>query len=162
MRFSLSTHLLIFSIIKLSIIRTGWPILVELIHLANSVIIFLSQTTLLRWLTFLLLTSTLDSPALLDLLISSDVGICSTIVLPLLRNSDHVLVSISSDFPPNSKQGATFHCTAYKYSYTDWDTLQPMVICCSRLRLRVGCFIFFKFTHVPLMDVSDGCSLKLN
>ena len=36
------------------IIRTGLPILVELIDLVNSVIIFLSQMTLLRWLTFLL------------------------------------------------------------------------------------------------------------
>ena len=36
------------------IIRTGLPILVKLIHLVNSVIIFLSRTTLLRWLTFLL------------------------------------------------------------------------------------------------------------
>ena len=37
-----------------SIIRTGLPILVELIDPVNSVIIFLSQMTLLRWLTFLL------------------------------------------------------------------------------------------------------------
>ena len=37
-----------------SIIRTGLPILVELIDLVNSFIIFLSQMTLLRWLTFLL------------------------------------------------------------------------------------------------------------
>ena len=37
-----------------SIIRTGLPILVELIDLVNSVIIFLSQMTLPRWLTFLL------------------------------------------------------------------------------------------------------------
>ena len=36
-----------------SILRTGLPIVVELIHLVNSVIIFLSQMTLLRWLTFL-------------------------------------------------------------------------------------------------------------
>ena len=37
-----------------SIIWTGWPILVKLIDLVNSVIIFLSQMTLLRLLTFLL------------------------------------------------------------------------------------------------------------
>ena len=37
-----------------SIIRTGLPILVELIGLVNYAIIFLSQMTLLRWLTFLL------------------------------------------------------------------------------------------------------------
>ena len=38
----------------MSIIRTGNPILVELIVLVNSVIIFLFQMTLLRWLNFLL------------------------------------------------------------------------------------------------------------
>ena len=56
MRFSRSTHLLIFLSLETltSIIRTGLPILVELIDLVNSVIIFLSQMTLLRWLTFLL------------------------------------------------------------------------------------------------------------
>ena len=56
MRFSRSTHLLMFLSLETltSIIRTGLPILVELIDLVNSVIIFLSQMTLLRWLTFLL------------------------------------------------------------------------------------------------------------
>ena len=43
------------------------------------------------------------SPALLDLFISSDASICSTMVFPPLRNSDHVFVSISIDFPMNSK-----------------------------------------------------------
>ena len=38
----------------MSVIRTGLPILVELIDLVNSVIIFLSQMTLLRWLMLLL------------------------------------------------------------------------------------------------------------
>ena len=37
-----------------AIIRTGLTILVELTNLVNSVIIFLPQMTLLRWLTFLL------------------------------------------------------------------------------------------------------------
>ena len=36
------------------IIRTDLPILVKLTNLVNSIIIFLSQVTLLRWLTFLL------------------------------------------------------------------------------------------------------------
>ena len=55
MRFSRSTHLLICLALETlpSIIRTGLPILVELIHLVNSIIIFLSHTTLLKWLTFL-------------------------------------------------------------------------------------------------------------
>ena len=56
MRFSWSPHLQIFLCLETltSIIRTGLSILVELIYLVNSVIIFLSQMTLLRWLTFLL------------------------------------------------------------------------------------------------------------
>ena len=56
MTFFRSTHLPIFLSLETltSIIRTGLPILVELIDLVNSVITFLSQMTLLRWLTFLL------------------------------------------------------------------------------------------------------------
>ena len=55
MRFSRSTRLLMLLSLEtlMSIIRTGLPILVELIDVANSVIICLSQMTLLRWLTFL-------------------------------------------------------------------------------------------------------------
>ena len=49
----------------ISIIRTGLPILVELIDLVNSVIIFSSQTTLLRRLTFLLASQTLILTVLL-------------------------------------------------------------------------------------------------
>ena len=54
MKFSRSIHLLMFLPLETStfIIRTGSHILVELIDLVNSVIIFLSQMTLLRWLTF--------------------------------------------------------------------------------------------------------------
>ena len=53
---SISTHLLMFLSLELlmSIKRTGLPILVELIDLLYCVIIFLSQMTLLRCLTFLL------------------------------------------------------------------------------------------------------------
>ena len=58
-RFSRSTNLLLFlSLQTLTFIRTGLPILVELINLVNSVIIFLSGMTLLRWLTFLLQSQT--------------------------------------------------------------------------------------------------------
>ena len=55
MRFSRSTYLLTCLYLETltSIIRTGLPALVELIDLVNFVIIFLSQTTLLRWQTFL-------------------------------------------------------------------------------------------------------------
>ena len=58
-------------------------------------------------------------PALLDLFISSDVSICSTIAFSPLGNSDHVVVSVSIDFPINSKQDAPFHCVAYDYSRAD-------------------------------------------
>ena len=80
--------------------------------------------TLLRWLTFLLGSQT-DShcPALLDLFISSDASICSTMAFPPLGNSDHVAVSVSFDFPSNSQQNAPFHCIAYDYSHADWDGL---------------------------------------
>ena len=38
------------------------------------------------------------SPALLDLFLSSDASICSTMAFPPLGNSDHVFVSVSIDF----------------------------------------------------------------
>ena len=42
---------------------------------------------------------------------------------PPLGNSDHVVVSVSIDFPVNSKQDAPFHRVAYDYSRADWDGL---------------------------------------
>ena len=79
--------------ILIPIIRTGFPIMVELINLVNFVIIFLSQMTLLTWLTFLLGSQTdSHSPALLDFFLSSDASICSTMAFPPLGNSDHVIV----------------------------------------------------------------------
>ena len=63
------------------------------------------------------------SPALLNLFISSDASICSTMVFPQLGNSDHVVVSVSMDFQVNSKQDALFHCVAYDYSCADQDGL---------------------------------------
>ena len=41
------------------------------------------------------------SPALLDLFISSDASICSTMALSPLGISDHVVVSVPIDFPSN-------------------------------------------------------------
>ena len=75
-------------------------------------------------ITFLLgsLTVTL-SPALLDLFVSSDTSICSTMAFPPLRNSDHVVSSFYIDFPINSKQDTPFHCVASDYSHVDWDGL---------------------------------------
>ena len=59
------------------------------------------------------------SPALLDFF-STDVSICSTMVFPLSGISDHVIVSVSIDFPSNSQRDAPFYCLAYDYSYADW------------------------------------------
>ena len=64
------------------------------------------------------------SPALLDFFLSSDASICSTMAFPPLGNSDHVVVSVSIDFPSNSKRDAPFHHIAYDYSRADWDGLR--------------------------------------
>ena len=64
-----------------------------------------------------------DSPALLELFLSSDTSICSTMAFPPLGNSDHVVVSVSIDFPTNSQQDAPFHGIAYDYSCADSDDL---------------------------------------
>ena len=63
------------------------------------------------------------SPAFLDLFVSSDASICSTMAFPPLGNSDHVVVSVSIDFPINSKQDTPFHRMAYECSRADWDGL---------------------------------------
>ena len=79
--------------------------------------------TSLRWLT----TQTPDcdshNPALLDSFLTSDASICSTMTLPPLGNSDHVVVSVSIDFPTNSQQDVPLHRIAYDYSCVDWDGL---------------------------------------
>ena len=50
------------------------------------------------------------SPALLDLFLSFDTSICSTMAFPQLGNSDHVVVSVSINFSINSKLDAQFPC----------------------------------------------------
>ena len=42
---------------------------------------------------------------------------------PPLGNSDHVVVSVSIDFPSNYQRDTLFHCIAYDYSCADWDGL---------------------------------------
>ena len=43
---------------------------------------------------------------------------------PPLGNSDHVVASVSVDFPSNYQRDTLFHCTAYDYSCADWDGLR--------------------------------------
>ena len=59
------------------------------------------------------------SPALLDLFLSSDTSICSTMAFLPLGNSDN-LVSVSIHFLSYSQWDAPFHPIAYDYSRADW------------------------------------------
>ena len=63
-------------------------------------------------------------PALLDLFLSPDASICSIMAFSPLGNSDHVFVSVSIDFPSNSKRDALFNRIAYDFSRADWDGLR--------------------------------------
>ena len=58
------------------------------------------------------------SPALLDLFISSDTSICSTMPFPPLGNSDHVVVSVSIDFLSNSKRDTVFDSIGHDSWFT--------------------------------------------
>ena len=109
----------------MSILRTGLPILVELIDLMNSVIVIAISDHLAQMVNFPTQIPGCDfhSPALLDSFLSSDASICSTMAFPPLGNSDHVVVSVSADFPSNSQWDASFHHIAYDYPCADWDGL---------------------------------------
>ena len=85
-----------------SIIRTGLPILVELIDLVNSVIISNDLTQMVNFPTRIPDCDS-HSPALLNFFLSSDANICSTMAFHPLGNSDHVVVLVSIDFPSNSQ-----------------------------------------------------------
>ena len=59
------------------------------------------------------------SPAPSDLFLSSNASICSALAFPPLGNSDHSVVSVSIDFPSNSKRDAPFHHIAFDHSRAD-------------------------------------------
>ena len=67
------------------------------------------------------------SSALLDLFISFDASICSTMASPPSGNFDLVIVSVSIDFPTNSKLDALFHRIVYDYSCANWDGLYDLL-----------------------------------
>ena len=58
---------------------------------------------------------------------------------PPLGNFNHVVVSVSIDFPSNSQRDAPFHCIASDYTCADWDSL------CDHLR-EVPCEDIFKLS----------------
>ena len=120
-----SIHLLFLSFETLtSIIRTGLPILVELIRPGEHCYNFSISNDLTQMVNFpTRIPDCSHSPPLLDLFLSSDPTICSAMAFPPLGNSDHVVVSVSIDFPSNSERDAPFHCIAYDYSCADWDGL---------------------------------------
>ena len=105
----------------MSITRTGLPILVELVDLVNSVMLFLSQMTLLRWLTSLLGSQTV---VLIVLLFWIYLFILMPVfVLQWLSLYWEALIMLLSQFPltflSNSQRDAPFHRIAYDYSCAD-------------------------------------------
>ena len=64
------------------------------------------------------------NPGLLNLFLTSDASICSTMAFPPLGNFDHAVVSVSINFPTNSQRDALFHCIAYDHSHANWNGLR--------------------------------------
>ena len=59
-----------------------------------------------------------DSPAFLDLFLSTNFSICSFMSFPPMRNYDYVIVSVFIDFPSNPKQDSPFNRIAYDCART--------------------------------------------
>ena len=74
---------------------------------------------------------------------------------PPLGNSDHVVVSVPTDFPSNLQQDATFHRIAYDYSSSDLDGL------CDHLRDVPWENIFKLSASALLVNFVSGFRLKL-
>ena len=100
--------------------------LIELINLVDIVIIFPSQMPLTQMVNFTMWIPDCDShsPAHLDLFLSSDASFFSAMAFPPMGNSDHVVVSVSIDFPSNVQRDASFHRIVIDYSRADWDGLR--------------------------------------
>ena len=104
-----------------SIIKTGLPILVKLLNLLNSVIIFLFQMTLLRWLTFLLGSQT---EILIVLLFWIYIFLLTLVfVLQWLFLHWEILIMLLSQPPLTFHQihNRTPHFTAQLMTIFDWD-----------------------------------------
>ena len=108
-----------------STIRTGSPILVGSDTLGVLCYNFPISNDLIQIVKFPTQIPDCDchSPTLLDFFLSSDASICCKIVFPPLGNSDHVIISVSIDFPSNLKEIPPFYSIAYDYSRAGWDGL---------------------------------------
>ena len=84
-----------------------------------------------------------------------DASICSTMAFPLLGNSDHLVVSVSIDFPSNSKRDSPFHRIAYDYSPADRDSF---VIIREMFHGRIS---LNSVLLLLLVNFVSGCRLKL-
>ena len=100
--------------------------LVKLIELVKSGMSFFISNDLTPITNFPTRISDCDShsPALFHFFLFSDPSICSAITFPPLGSSDYAVVSVSVDFPSDSKRGSPFHCTTCGYSHADWDGLR--------------------------------------
>ena len=105
MRFPRWNHLLICLPLGTSIIRTGQPNMMEVIYLVNSFIIWNDLTHIVFFPTWIPGRDS-HSPANLDLFIYFDSSFCPKMAFPPLGTSDYVIVTVSIDFPINSKQDA--------------------------------------------------------
>ena len=107
-----------------SIITTGLPILLELIDPVNSYNVSIPNY-LIQMVDFPSRITDCDShrSGLLCLFLSFDASICSMMASPPLGNSDHVVISVSIDFPSNSQWDGLFRRIAFDYSCADWDGL---------------------------------------
>ena len=127
MSFCQSAHLLMYLSLEAltSIIRTGLPYLGKIGRSGELSYKFSISNDLTQMVNFptWIPDSDSHSPALLDLFISSDASICFTMASSPLRNSDHVVVSVSIDVPSYSQRDAPFHRIAYDYYRADWDSL---------------------------------------
>ena len=143
MRFSQSTHLLMFLTLKtlMSIIKTGLLISNDLTQMVN----FPTQIP----------DCDSHSPALLDFFLSSDASICSKMAFPPFGNSDHVVVSLSIDFSSYSQQDAPFYRIAYDYSRADWDGLPD------HLRMFHGRILLKSVLLLLLENFVSGFRLEL-
>ena len=123
MRFSQLTHLLMYlsSGTLNSIIRTDYYGGTDLVNSYN----FSISNHLTQFVNFPTQIPDCDFhiPAPLDFFLSSNVSICSTMAFPPLGNSDHVVVSVSIEFPSNLQWDTLFHCITYEYSHAACDSL---------------------------------------